>query len=92
MPSLTHTITRGDDTLTLDVEYEVAPLIPASGPSWDDSGSPEEGGEIESLDVYLGDQKFELTKDEMDALEQRIYRTHDYSSYDSYEEDTWSSD
>lgn len=92
MPSLTHTITRGDETFVLDVEYEVAPLIPASGPSWDDPGSPEEGGEIESLDVTINGEKFELTAKEIEALEAHIYETHDYSSYDSYEEDTWSSD
>lgn len=89
MPSITHTITRDDDTFTLDVEYEVAAYDP--GNSW---GPPEDceppsGGEITSLDVYKGDEKFELTDAETDALEQRIYETHDYS--DAYD-DSWSSD
>lgn len=86
MPSTTFTLTRGDETFVLDVEYEVAPLIPGS------YHEPEEGGEITDLDIYHGEDRFEVTDKEREAIEQHIYETHDYSDYASYEEDTWSSD
>ncbi len=85
MPSITFTLTRGDETFVLDVEYEVAPL--SGGPEW-----PSEGGEITDLNIYHGDDRFEVTDKEREAIEQHIYETHDYSDYTSYEEDTWSSD
>lgn len=85
MPSTTFTLTRGDETFVLDVEYEVAPL--SGGPDW-----PSEGGEITDMAITWHDQPFELTDKEREAIEQHIYETHDYSDYTSYEEDTWSSD
>lgn len=92
MPDTRYTLVRDDETFVLDVEYEVAPYDP--GVSW---GPPEdcyppEGGEITDLDIYHGDERFEVTDKEREAIEQHIYETHDYSDYASYEEDTWSSD
>ena len=94
MPDLTYTLTRGEQTITLDVEYDVAAYSPASGPSWDSPGEPA-GGEITSLRVKFEGTDIGLTDAELDALEQHIYETHDYSD-DGYDPDmdarTWSSD
>lgn len=95
MHELTYTLARGDQTVILDVVYDVADRIPASGPSWNDPGSPEEGGEITELKIQFEGVDFTMTQSELDALEQHIYETHDYSD-DGYDPDmdgrTWSSD
>lgn len=78
MPDITYTLTRGEQTITLDVEYDVAAYLPAT---WHD---PAEGGELTELHVKFEGTDFTLTDAERDALEQHIYETHDYSD-DGYD-------
>ena len=81
MPSILYHLERSPMVFDLDVEYEVAALIPASGPDMSGPGSPEEGGEITSLlvTVAAAGATFELTDFERDAIEAFIYANHDYS-------------
>lgn len=80
MHEITYDLTRGEQTVTLDVEYDVAAYIPAS---WHD---PAEGGELTECKVRFEGVDFIMTQDELDALEQHIYQTHDYSD-DGYDPD-----
>ena len=45
--SKTVCILRGDEELEIEVDFDISPLIPASGPSFNSPGEPAEGGEIE---------------------------------------------
>lgn len=80
--SLTHTLTRGDFDFEIEVEYSVAPLIGAVMPSWNDPGTPAEGGEVTSLEAFLDGEAFPLTDEEERAIEAVIFETHDYSDDD----------
>ena len=95
MPDITYTLTRGEQTITLDVEYDVAAYYPGSTWGLPEDCEPPSGGEITSLRVKFEGTDIGLTDAELDALEQHIYETHDYSD-DGYDPDmdarTWSSD
>lgn len=82
MPTLHYTLTRDDAEIELEVEYTVADYHAATGPSWNDPGSPAEGGEIEELTITHDGEPFALTDAEELKLEEHIYETHDYSEDD----------
>lgn len=82
------TLTRGEEEIELDVEYTVSQFYGATGPSWNDPGSPAEGGEIEELTVTRDGAAFILTADEVALLEAQIYDKHDYSD-DGRDEPEW---
>lgn len=84
MHKITYALTRGEQTVTLDVEYDVANYYPASGPSWDSPGEPAAGGEITELRILFEGHPFLPTAAETNAIEQHIYQTHDYSD-DGYD-------
>ncbi len=61
-------IERGDEEIEIRVIYDVSPIIPAQGPTYDCGGQPEEGGEVEIISVTHDGKPFDLTEDEEDAL------------------------
>lgn len=75
---MTCTIHRGEEDLEIEVFYTAAPIIPMSGPSWNDPGSPAEGGEIEIEEVTYGGHHFHLTMAEEGMVLAQIESTHDY--------------
>lgn len=79
MHTIQHTITRGDEDIDIDVDYEVAPYDPGRTYGPPEDCYPPEGGEITSLTAYRDGEEFALTDAEASAVEQRIYDTHDYS-------------
>lgn len=79
MTTTTYTLTRDDDEIELEVDYCVSPYYPATGPSWSSPGEPAEGGEIEDIAIFGPDgAEFTPTADELRAIEQHIYETHEY--------------
>ncbi len=56
---------RDGEEFELEVEADLSPYIPASGPSWNSPGEPAEGGEIEVTSVkYKGEELGGLTEAE----------------------------
>lgn len=56
---------REGEEFELEVEADLSPYIPASGPSWNSPGEPAEGGEIEVTSVkYNGHELGGLTEAE----------------------------
>lgn len=86
MHEITYVLARGDQTITLDVEYDVAAYDPGSTWGLPEDCEPPSGGEITELRVKFEGVDFTLTDAETDALEQHIYETHDYSD-DGYDPD-----
>ena len=74
-----HEFTRDDDSTVL-IEFKRTPYFGATGPSWNDPGSPAEGGDVEEWEVEDGvtltDAEAERAQDELNAL-----------PFDPYEED-----
>lgn len=62
------TIERDDEEIELRVIYDVSPLIPERGPTYDCGGQPAEGGEVELISVTRDGQPFTLTDAEEAAL------------------------
>lgn len=87
MPILTFELERGDDLIELELDYEVAPIDPGCGPSWNHAGDPPSGGEIEDLTVTRDGAAIDLTPDEQALVEEFIYDKHDYSDDGDYGED-----
>jgi len=81
---ITYTLTRGEQTIVLDVEYDVAPYDPGNTWGLPEDCEPPSGGELTELRVLFEGAAFALTDAEQDALEQHIYETHDYSD-DGYD-------
>ncbi len=86
MHEITYHLTHGDQTVVLDVSYDVAAYDPGSTWGLPEDSEPPSGGEITELDIKFEGADFTLTVAERDALEQHIYSTHDYSD-DSYDPD-----
>ena len=61
-------LTRGDEDIELEVEFDMSPIIPARGPSWDSPGEPAEGGEIEVLSVQYNGVELSGLSDAEDAF------------------------
>lgn len=78
MHSLTHTITRDDEDLDIEIEFEVAPRVRGCFYGPPEHCEPDSGGEIEELTVTYDGQPFTLTDAERDRIEQRIYETREY--------------
>lgn len=76
----TYTLVRDDDEIDIEVEYEVADYYPGrfGGPYGD--REPPSGGEVETLDAFLGGKPFDLTAAEIEKIEQHIIATHNYGS------------
>lgn len=87
MATLTYELERGDDLIELELEYEVAPIDPGCGPSWNSPGEPPSGGEVEELSVTLNGEPFELTDAEATKVDEFITEHHDYGEDDDYPED-----
>lgn len=79
MPSTTCTITRDDEDIELDIEYEVAAYDPGNAYGLPEDCEPPSGGEVEELTATRDGKPFELTDAEREKVEQHIYDTHDYS-------------
>lgn len=79
MPSTKFTITRGDEDIDLDIEYEVAAYDPGNTYGLPEDCEPPSGGEVEELNAYRDDKPFDLTDAEREKVEAHIYETHDYS-------------
>jgi hypothetical protein len=80
MPTVKWFITRDDEEIEIEAEYEVEPLDPGCSYGPPEFCEPPSGGEISSLEVWNGDgSSIELTSEEEAALEAHIYETHDYS-------------
>lgn len=62
---------RDDEETTVTIEYKFSRYYPATGPSWNDPGSPAEGGEIEDWEVDGG--KVTLTDAEAERAQAEIY-------------------
>lgn len=78
MPTISYTLTRADEDIDIEVEYEVARYYPAKTYGPPEHCSPAEGGEIEELAAYLDGAEITLTADEQEKIEQFIYDHHDY--------------
>lgn len=61
MPTRKFIIERGEEEIEVLAEYDRSRFYPATGPSWDSPGDPEEGGEPGNLQTYLDGKRFELT-------------------------------
>lgn len=66
----THLFTRDDGSVVV-IEYKLSPYYGGSGPSWNDPGSPPEGGEITDWEVDNG--TITLTEAEGERAESEIY-------------------
>lgn len=86
MHEITYTLTRGDQTVSLDVEYDVAAYYPGNICGLPEDCEPPSGGEITELRVLFEGVLFTLTDAETNAIEQHIYVTHDYGD-DGYDPD-----
>lgn len=86
MHSLTYTLTRGDDEIELEIEYSVSPYDPGCSCGPPEFCDPPSGGEVEELTAYRDGEPFQLTRDENEEVEKRIYETHDYDD-DGYDYD-----
>ena len=65
-----HEFTRDDGTEVV-IEYKRDPYFPAVMPSWNDAGSPAEGGCISAMEVDHG--AVVMTEAEYDRAETEIY-------------------
>lgn len=88
MPDITYTLVRGDQTVELDIEYDVADYDPGNSYGLPEDCEPPSGGEITELRVLFEGALFTLTDAETNAIEQHIYVTHDYSD-DGYDDTGW---
>ncbi|HEY5797687.1 MAG TPA: hypothetical protein VIU82_22005 [Bosea sp. (in: a-proteobacteria)] len=79
MAEITVTITRDGEDIDLEIEYEVADLVPGRTYGLPEDCYPAEGGEVEDLAATLDGKPFEMTDAERAKVETRIYETHDYS-------------
>jgi hypothetical protein len=59
-----------DDGTEVTVKFTQGPVYPAIRPTWDDPGSPAEGGEIEIIDIFGGDG---VSVAVSDATRERFY-------------------
>lgn len=76
------TLTRDDET-EVTVAYTTTPIIPASGPSWNDPGSPAEGGEVELHDITDSEgDPVKCTDAELERFEREIGERHDFGEPD----------
>lgn len=84
---------RAGEDFELEVEADLSPYIPASGPSWNSPGEPAEGGEIEVTSVkYKGEELGGLTDAEDAFILNYLYEnlTGDEGDFDDgpdYDED-----
>lgn len=78
-PAFSERLHRDDGTEVV-VEFTQGPYYPATGPSWDDPGSPAEGGEIAIVDVYFNGETIEVTEAERQRFYDELYRMppHEY--------------
>lgn len=80
MPSTTFTLTRGDDDIDLDIDYEVSSYDPGCSCGPPEFCEPPSGGEVESLTAYHDGKKLVLTDAEAERIELHIVETHDYEN------------
>jgi hypothetical protein len=86
MPTIAYTLTRGDDEITLEVDYTVAPFDPGCSFGPPEFCDPPSGGEIEDLFIAGPDgAEFTPTAAELEQIERHIYDTHDYSEEPDYD-------
>lgn len=77
--TINYTLTRGDDEIALEVDYTVGPFDPGNSYGPPEACEPPSGGEIEDLFIAGPDgSEFTPTADELQAIEEHIYATHDY--------------
>ena len=72
-----YTVERDDDDYDLDIEYMITPYYPATGPSFNSPGEPEEGGEIELCSVMHDGLDFITTPQEEMEIINWINNNHD---------------
>lgn len=78
MPTISYTLTRDDEDIDIEVEFEVAPYYAACTYGPPEHCSPAEGGEVEEMTAYRDGEPIELTAEEEAKIEQFIYDHHDY--------------
>lgn len=88
-----YTFQRGADFIDVTLDYDIEPVIPASGPDNNGPGSPPEGGEIQRLEAYDTEGNLlALTDAEYLAVEKYVYDHHDRSDDGWSDPDDWSYD
>lgn len=70
---MTHTITRDGEDYELEIDYTIAPVIPAIPRGWDEPGEPASGGEVTILAAWFEGRVFALSDAEIEVLEEKIY-------------------
>ena len=65
-----HEFTRDDGSVAV-IEYKLSPYYGGSGPTWNDPGSPPEGGEITDWEIDGGATR--LSDAEAERAEHEIY-------------------
>lgn len=67
-----------DEPVELELEYSVTRYYPATGPSWNDPGSPAEGGDIVDLTAYCEGQPYDLSVRQYETIVRWLYDNHDF--------------
>lgn len=62
-----------DDGTDVTVEFTQSQYYPATGPSWDDPGSPAEGGEIEIVGIFTLAGPVKPSEAEMQRFYDELY-------------------
>ncbi|OJF89604.1 hypothetical protein AX761_24335 [Rhizobium sp. 58] len=85
MPSLSYTLTRGDEEIDLEIEYSLSPYDPGNSCGLPEDCDPPSGGDVEEMTAFLGGEEFSLLAAEFDEIEAHILMTHEDDG-DFYEE------
>lgn len=79
-------IERDGEEFELEVEADVSPFIPATGPSYYSGGEPAEGGEVEIERITHNGVDIQLTDEELGAVAVYIAENLVGDEFDDYPE------
>lgn len=88
--STTYCLTRGDQEIELEIDYDINPFDPGSTSGPPEHCYPPEGGDVTDVRATLDGEEFPLTDKEEEEICKRIEATHDHSYDDRgdyYDED-----
>jgi len=79
-------LTRNHVEFEVEIEYNILPGCPETGPTYACGGTPEEPAEVDIISVTFCGVDFETTSEEDDRLVEIIWLHHEWPDEDDYRE------